>query len=116
MEIHSFLGILAQKSFTGPGDAPDGQVLAFRVPVWSEVVETGIKSFVFLLGINSFFRILAQKSFPGPGDAPDGQMLAISGPHGVRGGRKWVQNDPDNFLLYPCVMKKFSKVHPLGWG
>ena len=28
MEIHSFLGILAQKSFTGPGDAPDGQVLA----------------------------------------------------------------------------------------
>ena len=47
MEIHSFLGILAQKSFTGPGDAPDGQVLAFRVPVWSEVVETGIKSFVF---------------------------------------------------------------------
>ena len=70
----------------------------------------------FLLGINSFFRILAQKSFPGPGDAPDGQMLAISGPHGVRGGRKWVQNDPDNFLLYPCVMKKFSKVNPLGWG
>ena len=39
-----------------------------------------------------------------------------TGPHGVRGGRKWVQNDPDNFLLYPCVMKKCSKVHPLGWG
>ena len=70
----------------------------------------------FLPGINSFLWILAQKSFPGPGDDPDGQVWAISGPHGVRGGRKWVQNDPDNFLLYPCVMKKCSKVHPLGWG
>ena len=86
MEIHSFLGILAQKSFTGPGDAPDGQVLAFQVPVWSEVVETGIKSFVFLLGINSLLRILAQKSFPGPWDAPDGQILPIYGTSVVQGG------------------------------
>ena len=116
MEIHSFLGILAQKSFTGPGDAPDGQVLAIS---GTGVVRGGWdwhQIICFLPGINSFLWILAQKSFPEPGDDPDGQVWAISGPHGVRGGRKWVQNDPDNFLLYPCVMKKCSKVHPLGWG
>ena len=52
---------------------------------------------------------------PWAGDDPV-LLLAVAGPHGVRGGREWVQNDPDNFLLYPCVMKKCSKVHPLGWG
>ena len=27
-----------------------------------------------------------------------------------------MQNDPDNFLLYPYFMKKCSKLHTLGWG
>ena len=107
---------MAQKLFPGPGDAPDGQVLAISGPGGVLGGCDWHQSICFLPGINSFFRILAQKSFPGPGDAPDGQMLAISGPHGVRGGREWVQNDPYNFLLYPYFMKKCSKLHTLGWG
>ena len=52
----------------------------FLAPVWSEVVETGIKYFGgFLQGINIILRILAQKSFSEPGDVADGQVLAISG-------------------------------------
>ena len=57
---------------------------------------------------------MALNSTPGPEDGPDGQVLAISGPHVVRDGWKWVQNDPWKFLLYHCVLKKCSKVHP--WG
>ena len=81
----------------------------YLAPVWSEVVETGIKSFVFYWELIPYYEFWLKNRFLGLG------MIQMA-KYGVRGGRKWVQNDPDNFLLYPCVMKKCSKVHPLGWG
>ena len=57
----------------------------FPALVWSQVVETGMKSFVFN-GNQFLLRILALKLFSGPEDVPDGQVWAISGAGEVRGG------------------------------
>ena len=48
---------------------------------------------------------MALESTQGPEGGPDGQVLAVSGPHGVLGGRKVVQNDTYNFLLPPDFIK-----------
>ena len=58
----------------------------FLALVWSEVVENGIKSFVFYRESIPFYEFWLEN--PEPGDDPDGQVWAISGPHGVRGDRK----------------------------
>ena len=84
-------------------------------PMVSEVVGNGCKMILTTFYYTLVLWKNAPKCIPWAGDDPV-LLLAVAGPHGVRGGRKWVQNDPDDFLLYPCVMKKCSKVHPLGWG
>ena len=86
----------------------------FRPPCGPRWIKMGAKWSIQLFILVLFYEKMALNSTPGPEDGPDGQVLAISGPHVVRDGWKWVQNDPWKFLLYHCVLKKCSKVHP--WG
>ena len=92
----------------------DGQVWAISGPHvvrggwdWTQIIG-------YSLGINSYLTLFAIESTQGPEGAPDGKVWAVSGPQEVRGGPNWMQNDCYNFLLYPCVMKLCSKMHP--WG
>ena len=74
---------------------------------WSQIIG-------YTLGMNSYLTLLALELTQGTEGAPDGKVWAVSGPQEVRGGPNWMQNDCYNFLLYPCVMKLCSKMHP--WG
>ena len=74
---------------------------------WSQIIG-------YSLRINSYLTILALESTQGTGGAPDGKVWVVSDPQEVRGGPNWMQNDRHNFLLYPCVMKLCSNMHP--WG
>ena len=70
------------------------------------------QNILYSSGINSYLTIFALQSTQGPEGGPDGQVLAASSAHDVLGGRKVVQNDPDNFLLPPDFMKLYSKWLP----
>ena len=87
----------------------------FPAPMVSEVVGNGCKMILTTFYYTLVLWKNSLKCIPWAGDDPV-LLLAVAGPHGVRGGREWVQNDPYNFLLYPYFIKKCSKLHTLGWG